>query len=222
MAEDGRNMGLLYSGRGQRVTPLSGDPWFTPLGFTQIFRRSLLAFDCLWAQSKDQNTDGEPLAHDQWYYMLASALGVVVYVSVPLANYRRHSANTSAMSFYWLRFRGLTHLLRATRARHRVAMAALNRAHLFRQAAQQRASPWRREAAEAARWYDQVHAFWLKRTDIYDGSRLTRRTSALLRLVAAEGYGPFLPSFSRSALAMDSIIGVSGLFRLLERLRGNE
>ena len=74
--------------------PLTGSPWMFALGFTQVFRKSLVEFDGLWANSLDQNFDGGPLAHDQWYFFLASVIGKIVYLPDLLADYRQHEDNT--------------------------------------------------------------------------------------------------------------------------------
>ncbi len=63
-------------------------------GFTQIFRRSMLQFSNLWTMSLDHLAPGEPLAHDQWFFFLASALGKIGYLDEPLVAYVQHGKNT--------------------------------------------------------------------------------------------------------------------------------
>ena len=79
---------------------LSIQPWLFGLGFTQVFRRSLPSLPKLWATSVDQNRPDEPMAHDQWFFFLASALGSIAYLNKPLALYRQHGANTTPRREY--------------------------------------------------------------------------------------------------------------------------
>lgn len=68
--------------------------WAAVLGLVQVFRRSLLEFWPLWASSIDQNRSSERMAHDQWVYFLAQALGGVQLLREPLLSYRQHDLNT--------------------------------------------------------------------------------------------------------------------------------
>ena len=96
VTHDGVNIGSLSErAPKQRVLPpLSSGPWLHALGFTEVFRRSLLQLDDLWPQSLDQDRSGEPLAHDQWVFFLASVFGTIVYIDDPLVSYVQHGANT--------------------------------------------------------------------------------------------------------------------------------
>src|SRR5262249_2931558 len=72
------------------LPPMSSGPWLYPLGFTQIFRNSLLQFHDLWPMSVDQNFDDQRLAHDQWFFFLASVFGLIAYSNRPLVAYVQH------------------------------------------------------------------------------------------------------------------------------------
>jgi glycosyltransferase involved in cell wall biosynthesis len=63
-------------------------PFAYSYGFTQVVKRSLLNFDSHWAHSF-------PLAHDEYYFFLASVLGQVHYDETVMARYRQHDYNTS-------------------------------------------------------------------------------------------------------------------------------
>lgn len=91
----GVGSGLLYDAGRQRAAIASGgpDPYPFSLGFTQVYRRRLHAFDDLWPRSADHVKPGERLAHDQWFFFLAQALGRVAFVDAPLVDYRQHDAN---------------------------------------------------------------------------------------------------------------------------------
>ena len=94
IAEDERSLGRLMRARPiGRSPPLSGSPWTFSLGFTQVFRRWLCDCDRLWPLSVDPNSAREPMAHDQWYFFLASVLGTVINIEAPLVRYRQHGDN---------------------------------------------------------------------------------------------------------------------------------
>src|SRR6266849_2501374 len=65
----------------------------SPLGFTEVFRRSILEFSDLWEISRDFNDLTVPMAHDQWVFSIASVFGKIVYIDKALASYRQHGAN---------------------------------------------------------------------------------------------------------------------------------
>ena len=96
VAADGERIGTLTERvpRQQVLPALSSGPWLHALGFTEVFRRSLLQWSDLWPRSLDQDRRGQPLAHDQWFFFLASALGTIVYIDEPLVAYVQHGANT--------------------------------------------------------------------------------------------------------------------------------
>lgn len=68
-------------------------PFANPYGFTIVFRRGLLDFSDLYDLSLDPDRPGQPMAHDQFFFFLASALGRVRYVPETLVYYRQHGGN---------------------------------------------------------------------------------------------------------------------------------
>lgn len=104
--------------------PLTAHPWLVSHGFTQTFRRDLLAFHDLWEYSIDASIPGprdlwelnaqgnmaaqeetaapevpangsaERMTHDQWFLFLASVFGWIRWIRTPLADYRQHGRNT--------------------------------------------------------------------------------------------------------------------------------
>ncbi len=85
-----------YNDRAPAINPIQPpyyDPWLFGLGFTLTFRKTLGVANYLWPISKDFYGSEKPLAHDQWYFFIATALGRVVYIDEPLAYYRQHDRN---------------------------------------------------------------------------------------------------------------------------------
>jgi glycosyltransferase involved in cell wall biosynthesis len=74
--------------------PSSANPMRNPYGFSMVFRRRLLDFADLWEKSVDNLQLNDRMAHDQWVFFLASALGTVAFIEEPLAGYRQHGNNT--------------------------------------------------------------------------------------------------------------------------------
>ena len=219
VTDDGRKLPLLYRGRKEtRLAPLRVDPWFNPLGFTQMFRRSLLGFEDLWPFSSDQNDEGERLAHDQWYFLLASALGLIVYLPDLLADYRQHATNTYGASWFRILAPQLTELWHATHECNQRLGAAESRVSILRHLSKRLSGKLRQRANEAVDWYDQLTALIRARGELYRGRDWEQRASALKRLVGAGGYGSGAQRFSRLCLAMDATIGVLGAFPLVERV----
>ncbi|MCJ2089605.1 glycosyltransferase [Methylobacterium sp. E-005] len=92
---ESRATGRLYGSDGGRKVSESSlaDPWSFSLGFTQVFRRELIAFTPLHALSCDFLFPQERLAHDQWFFFLASCFGRIAFIDEDLVAYRQHEAN---------------------------------------------------------------------------------------------------------------------------------
>jgi glycosyltransferase involved in cell wall biosynthesis len=86
---------LSYLGRrASKIPQLEMGPLLFPLGFTLLFRRSLLTLSEHWRRSFNYEIDDTPESHDQWIPFLANTFGSVVYVDELLARYRRHGNNS--------------------------------------------------------------------------------------------------------------------------------
>jgi glycosyltransferase involved in cell wall biosynthesis len=193
--------------------PLSGSPWMFALGFTQVFRRSLCAYDRWWPLSLDHNSTHEPLAHDQWYFFLASVLGTIVHVEAPLVRYRQHDANV----FGWakakrtLSVRLLERFGSAAWSLDRRSHAATQRAIILDEAAGALSAPYRQRALKGAIAYRHLAELCAHRTGIYTGRTMLDRARSLATLVNAHGYGANPWRFGARALAMDLIVGLPGM-----------
>lgn len=95
---DGHRFGTLYDGdaeqRALELKPIG--PWNHSYGLVQIFRSSLRDFDDLWDRSLNQTQASGPmdiLSHDQWFFLLAEALGRATFLDERLLEYRQHGSN---------------------------------------------------------------------------------------------------------------------------------
>ena len=139
---NGREIGLVNNRAAPSATnpPLSLDPWLNGLGFTIVLRRDLLALDGLWSNSVDQYALEKPLAHDQWFFFLASALGNIAYIDDALVRYRQHDANLYGWERRWHRRSRITRLVPFRRRISRlIYISDVERAASFAAAARKRA-----------------------------------------------------------------------------------
>ena len=187
---DGLELGALYGRRGARARTesLRTDPWSFSLGFTQVFRRELLGFGPLHERSRDFLFPEERLAHDQWFFFLAAALGEVRFVDEALADYRQHGSNVFGSDDRSrprgaLAFRAtLEHTPRQLAARSRSARASVDVLEAIAADPAQRAV--RRTALQSlSRHYRALGGLYRARVAAYQGS-FPMRSRAWLRLLA--------------------------------------
>jgi glycosyltransferase involved in cell wall biosynthesis len=214
--EEERPLGRLMRARPVgRSAPLSGSPWAFSLGFTQVFRRWLCDCDSWWAQSADPNSADEPMAHDQWYFVLASALGTIVNIEAPLVRYRQHGANV----FGWakakrtLGARLLAKIASATWLYQRRLHSAEQSAIILDQASSSLPKPYDRHAREGAVAYRKLADMCAKRAGIHAGRTIFDRARSFAALASAGGYGSDPRRFGARALVMDVVVGLSGITR---------
>ena len=206
----------------KRWGPLEGPPWMFALGFTQVFRRSLLQFDRLWTDSLDQNCDGEPLAHDQWYFFLASVIGTIVYVPDVLADYRQHRANTygwqDLVSTLFSRVAEETG--DASRAIRRRLTAAEARTTILQRAATEADEPIKGRLQIARDKYREFERLYRLRAALYDSGSYRDRGRAFRQLLSSRAYGRDPWRIGSLGFAMDCLVGLTGIGS--SRPRGGE
>jgi hypothetical protein len=185
--------------------PLSGSPWTFALGFSQVFRAWLRDFDKWWPLSLDHHAQ-EPLAHDQWYFFLASTLGSIVHVQEPLAQYRQHQAN----AFGWRRRApGFRERIRSSSASvARRAGAATQRAIILDLAAETLRQPYRQRAIEGSRFYRRLAELSDLRAMMHACPTFIDRMRSFAVLVSAHGYGAEPWQFGLDALVLDLLIAL--------------
>lgn len=192
--------------------PLSGSPWTFALGFTQTFQRWLCECDQWWPLSLDHNSAHEPMAHDQWYFFLASAMGTIVNLDAPLVRYRQHRGN----AFGWAKARRtyaarlLDRVHSAAWSVERRALAATRRAEILDHAADALPLPYGPRARAGAAAYRLVADRCARRAAIYAGSTIFDRAVSFAKFVGVRGYGTDPRRFGARALAMDLLGGVPG------------
>lgn len=211
VTDDGRRMGNLNTFSASRAvsSPLSVKPLSHVLGFTQVFRSSLLDLSDLWPMSIDHQSDNEPMAHDQWFYFLASILGKIGYLNEPLAAYIQHGRNIHGSS-------GKTNHLQLTikyglqnsaDQLSRQAAAADSRAAILEAVKTKFTGVLSERARTAAGHYRRLSELNVSRRKIYVSTSFGERLVAFLKLLMIGGYGGTW-SFSRKSFIKDLCMGV--------------
>jgi glycosyltransferase involved in cell wall biosynthesis len=192
---NGERLGTLheFASNAPIIHPLTIHPWSLSPGFTQLFRRDLLDISPHWEWLVDQRKITEPMAHDQWFFFLSSALGKIAYIDQPLALYRQHSMNTYGWS------PRLSLLSRTARIRRSYDIlphyqeAARRRAVFLGRLAQQLQGTSSDLASQAARAYAELEYRYGLRHRAYVGSTFVSRIGALVTLARSGAYSNASP-----------------------------
>jgi glycosyltransferase involved in cell wall biosynthesis len=190
------------------MAPMSFAPMSLAPGFTQIFRRELLQHSSLWNNSQDHRSPGEPMAHDQWFFFLASILGKISYLSAPLAAYVQHGSNTVGHIKRPKYLKKIAaDLQNPAQQLSRSAEGADARASLL-EALKSHLKPEQGDRAEkgAAR-YRKLSNLNALRAKIYSSPHLNERLAAFAALVKMGAYGSNW-KLSHRSLIKDLCIGI--------------
>lgn len=181
-------------------------PFKSPNGLLMMFRAELRRFDDLWPATIDQNEGDVMLAHDQWYFFLARALGSVRFIDEPLVLYRQHDKNTlGASTRISLAQRVARKVLHFGTTDEWAARSALSRASVLR-------AIWDREPSdrlsEIADLYEIFAMRRRRRAAIYCSKSAFARGIALIRSLGAGDYQGGAWAFQPPSLVRDVWSGV--------------
>jgi len=188
VTSDGKRIGSLSARAAKQcvLMPMSSDPWMFALGFTEVFRRSLLRLSGLWPNSLDETDQSLPAPHDRWVYFLAAVFGKIAYLDEPLAAYVQHGSNT----YGWEPgFRKLKYFFR-DRADElsRYALCAESQANILEAAEGNLEGAWRERAAAAAERYRKLSWLYARRNTLYSSADLADRVKAFRAILGKGGY----------------------------------
>lgn len=210
VTEAGTRIGSLsgYAAERPVLPPMWSGPWLSSLGFTQIFRNSLLPFSDLWPMSVDYNYDNQPLAHDQWFFFLASVFGRIAYLDQPLVAYLQHERNfhgwhkTGVNEFLAKHFHNHSHKY------SRGAKSAQSRATILEALQNKIEGVWLERATTAAEYYHAVSSQYAGRVKLYTSDHAADRFKAFCSLLEMRGYagGPW--TLGRRSMITDLFVGV--------------
>jgi glycosyltransferase involved in cell wall biosynthesis len=211
VTEAGERIGSLDHFASEPITPPLSlcpiRPMDYPLGFTQVFRRSMLELSDLWEVSRDPNDLAAPMAHDQWVCFIASVFGNIVYVDEPLASYRQHGSNL----YGWCRPSSfLSNVLRnPTHELHPLQHTARSCAEILEKMSYILTGVWHQRATMAATQYRVLVDLYTSRDRLYANATLVERVKAFRRLITRGAYRPKQSwGLGRKALVWDLCLGL--------------
>jgi glycosyltransferase involved in cell wall biosynthesis len=188
---DGRRLGMADLAKAPPYNPPSTlHPYSWGLGFLLMFHRSLLTMDHLWAGSMDAVEPENPMAHDMWYFFLASVFGCIVYLDEELVDYRQHASNTVGFrprGSRWEQIRAK--VLLGADEYSRIAKVSWSRKAILDTALLELAGDQRSKAMIASALYEQYARRFEYRAKIYSDRRFISRVRSLLSLVGNGAYG---------------------------------
>jgi len=180
------------------------------LGFTEVFRRSILKFSDLREISLDYNDLTAPMAHDQWVFFIASVFGRIVYIEKALASYRQHGSNL----FGWNRPSNLLsdfpYLLDNPTSRVDALQQSAERcAEILQKTRWNLTDVWHQRATMGAARYRFLADLYSARKRLYTSASFAARVKAFYRIASTSGYRPkWRWGLGRQALVRDLCLGI--------------
>jgi len=148
------------------------------------------------------------MAHDRWFYFLASVFGQVCNIRSPLAAYRQHDNNV----FGWREHGGWRRRLSSLLANRgelyrKYALAAESRALILDTCRERLDGSWLRQAVVAAELYGKIARSLERRHALYATHHLSGRLQTFGTLVAEGDYGGQW-GLGRKSLVKDFLVGI--------------
>jgi glycosyltransferase involved in cell wall biosynthesis len=195
---------------------LLASPLEYALGFTQIFRSSLLRLSALWRTSLDHKELDVTarMAHDQWFFFLAFVFGSIIHLNLRLVSYRQHGRNTYGWSAPWGFPEKTRHFFKSFRGRAEqlasLEKAAIGRATILEESNCQMTDLWRERAAVASERYRCLADLYGGRKRLYGSINTADRVRAFWSILRNRGYRPKQNwGLGRKALIADICLGLS-------------
>jgi glycosyltransferase involved in cell wall biosynthesis len=214
VTEAGERLGSLdHLASAPMTPPLSLCPirqMGAPLGFTEVFRRSILAFSSLWEMSLDYNDFTAPMAHDQWVFFIASVFGRIVYIDKELASYRQHGSNLFGWNGPSNLLSSVTYLLdNPTSSLDALQQSAERCAEILQKTRWNLTDVWHQRATMGAARYRFLADLYSARKRLYTSASLAARVKAFYRIASTSGYRPkWSWGLGRQALVRDLCLGL--------------
>jgi glycosyltransferase involved in cell wall biosynthesis len=180
------------------------------LGFTVVFRRSILEFSDLWEMSLDYNDLTAPMAHDQWVFFIASVFGRIVYIDKALASYRQHSSNL----FGWNRPLAFVSIFpyllgNPSSSLDGLQQAAERCAEILQKTRWNLTDVWHQRATMGAARYRLLADLYAARKRLYTSAILAERVKTFYQIASTSGYRPKrIWGLGRKALLRDLCLGL--------------
>lgn len=190
------------------VTPPLSNPWSYALGFTQVFRRSLLLFSDLWPRSLNHNYKNQPMAHDQWFFFLASVFGKVAYIDKSLVAYVQHGKNTYGWRRKDLKTAVTRHFYNHSDRYYSVAKAADSRANVLECATDKLEGVWLKRATVARERYRKLARHYKRRANLYTSDQISQRLKSFYEILVEGGYARGGWTLGQKSILTDICVGI--------------
>jgi glycosyltransferase involved in cell wall biosynthesis len=193
MDEGGRRSGhtLTALRRSGKYTYRQMLPFALSFGFTQTFRRSLLSLFPYWQYSN--RASAGLMAHDEYYFFLASIMGTVNYDHEVRALYRQHGRNVSGQKQKNTIVRAISEKLASQKDDYtRFVDNSIARARILESIVsdvEERDSMLTKRMSAAAKAYSSLGLCHSRRLDLYNNNGALRRARALYSLCVSGDYG---------------------------------
>jgi glycosyltransferase involved in cell wall biosynthesis len=228
---EGKNVGVLFSDADLEVTvPAHYVPWSTPQGLTMAIHRRMLGFVDLWKYSLDDHFPEERMAHDRYFYFLATCFGVTAYLPELLASYRIHQANVLGTSAGLKRRFHLDRLwwaLTCFRNIEKKLIGLQSRRDILSRVIEGDYGVDKSRASEYVGMIDKNLRLLRTQRAVYRGSTFSQRMGSLRELRTGQGYGlqqdGKIEASNRLTDMFGAVVGpamISGADRLKSALRG--
>jgi hypothetical protein len=150
------------------------------------------------------------MAHDQWYFFLASSFGSAIHLDARLAAYRQHGRNVSGWSEKQGLLNGLIHSLNFHGRTEQLALyeiAARRRAKILDQ--MQLFPDWHSRAKIHPENYHRLAELYGTRSRIYASASFIDRWTAFQSLIIRNGYqATSVGGLGSQAFVTDLVLGV--------------
>ncbi len=197
------------------------DPFLLVPGFSIVFRAEILGYLDSRRRPRhplnlDPNQAPEPMAHDNWTFLLASSIGRVVTVEDVLAKYRQHGSNTKGAPEKTDGKRGFQLALSNTEYGELASLEA-QYAELISELSEKVPTQFKNNVLATSRNFRDRSRFHRLRSVLYSpGSTVFQRAGAFLKLAFSGAYrsDTTRTRLGSRAAVKDLLFGVPALSRL--------
>ncbi len=192
--------------------------WSSPRGFTQVFRSSLLELSPFRQYSIDHHSGSEePMAHDQWIYLLATSFGKTQFIDEKLASYRQHASNVVGVDPSTQRSHLINQAANGMHEFSRRRNAALARSKVLRDVAESTKSNKNgldlKQGLDIADLYDELAQVYDRRSKVYAPGKARALSAFGQNLLGGWYVGWKTPRLGFGPLVKDALFAVSPVDR---------
>ncbi len=181
-------------------------PWNFPRGFTQVFRNKVNDFAPLHENTKGFSNIDPYIPHDLWAQLICNSLGKVLWLDIPLANYRQHRNNLFGARAHELEIKKSDvinnnfYSSKKAYTVYSIFSASEKMPNLFQ---------LKNKIIEAKFHWEKVTKIFDIRHKLYSEKNMTLRIKYFLSLLQLNAYNPYKRwSFSRRSVLKDAFVAI--------------